>query len=225
MKVNKKRGKYGTSETYNDEIISKECTGEIYQYLDAYEVIDGYEYVFLEKGITEYMYYKRDNSTGILPTKERKIESDIPSIILRNKNNKNEWYLILSGEDKYQDTLGNAIERTAKNFNATFEKICFNSDICPYPIFCAGKAFVNKNGEINDYILSKFREMLPYCQNGIPHIWNPSDIHTSFKKEWNRICFSQKRFTKDEKFNILMEIAEQSVAYLKNKINNKEETF
>lgn len=211
-------GKYGTEETNRDENYSKECTREIYHFLRSYEPIKGYRYMILEDGVSESLYYKRDGVEIPDDFKVHKIEPDIPTIILVENNNPDNFYVILSGDDKYQETGGNAIERSSKNHRGVFEeKMCYNTNINPYVILCSGSAFVEEDGITpNDYFNAKFRQMFPYCKNGNPYIWSPSDPHDSSKEMWNQLYLQRKRYTKEEKMNILKSVAIKSSKYYRN---------
>ena len=216
MKKNftKQRGQYGTTETYQDELNSADCVENIYHYLVDNYPIEGYTYCLLNV-ISEELYYKRDCITIPDNYEARTIQPDSPTIILRDNTNPNNVYLVLVSEDKYQSTGGNAIERIAKNFNVINDKVCNNIDILPYVMFISGKSFILENGEYDQYFLAKFREFLPYYYNNKPSIWTPGLPHNSAKKIWNRVYFKRDRFSYDEKMNILMETAMQSVNYYK----------
>lgn len=217
-----KVGKYGTEKTDLDERISVECSREIYQYLVLNEPINGWGYRILEDGVYEYMYYKRDG-VDISDIGLNKIKPDIPTIILYELNNPDNFYVILSGDDKYQETEGNAIERSNKNHRGVFEeKMCFNSDINPYVIFCTGPAFFGKDeSKLSEYFESKFRQMLPYTRNGKAYKWNKDIPHSSFKQSWNQLYLQKERFTKEQKIKILKEVAMESVRYYKNRLEYK----
>ena len=186
MEENKlhKVGKYGTKETCRDENYSIECAREVFQYLKLHEPIKGWRYMIMEDGVPETMYYKRD---GV----------QIPE------------------DFKVHKIGGNAIERSNKNHRGVFEeKMCYNSSINPYVIFCSGSAFFNKDGVTpNDYFESKFRQMFPYTKNGKPYIWSRNDPHNSSKQMWNQLYLQKERFTKEQKFDILKSVAMQSVKY------------
>lgn len=217
----RKVGGWGTEETGKDENNSKECINEIYQYLMVHHPIKGYTYRVYES-IPERMYYERDCADNLSEyTSNNKVEPDIPAIFLQSNSNPKDFYLIISGDDKFQGKDdkkkdGNAIERSMKNHRGVFEeKVCFNVDICPYVIFCCGKSFIDENGEYRGHYMAKFRQMFPYLRHGKAHVWSPDDKHSSFKNEWNRIYFKRERFTKEEKFKILKDVALNSVEYYK----------
>jgi len=212
----KKVGGFGTEETGEDENNSKECINEIYLYLMVHHPIKGYTYRIYEN-IPERMYYERDCADNLSEyTSNNKVEPDIPAICLQSDDNPKDFYLVVSGDDKFQKTGGNAIERNMKNHRGVFEeKVCFNVDICPYVIFCCGESFIDENGEYDGYFMAKFRQMFPYVRHGKAHVWSPDDKHSSFKNEWNRIYFKRERFTKEEKIEILKDVALNSVEYYK----------
>jgi hypothetical protein len=212
-----KVGKYGTEDTWYDENYSFECAMEIFQYLKTHEQIKGWRFVILEDGVPETMYYKRDGVSIPDDFKEHKIKPDIPTIILSEINNPDNFYVILSGDDKYQETGGNAIERNSKNHRGVFEeKMCYNTSINPYVILCSGSAFFKEDGITpNDYFESKFRQMFPYTKNGTPYIWSRNDQHNSSKQMWNQLYLQKERFTKEQKLKILKNVAIQSVKYYK----------
>lgn len=205
-------GKYGSKETCQDEINSKECASEVYLWLIAHEPINGYSYHILDEGFPEALYYKRD---GLFIDATNKIIPDIPTIILVDNNDKSKFYCVLSGEDKYQETKGNAIERQSKNWEVFWGKICYNIDICPYVIFCCGPGFFSDEKTLDSYFESKFRQMMPYMREGKPHIFDIFGEKNSFKKEWNRLYLSFNRFSREEKKEILLNVAKQSVEYYK----------
>jgi hypothetical protein len=217
-----KVGKYGTEETCRDENYSIECAREVFQYLKLHEPIKGWRYMIIEDGIPETMYYKRDG----VPIPEgfgvHKICPDIPTIILSNVDNPDDFYTVLSGDDKYQETNGNAIERSNKNHRGVFEeKMCYNSSINPYVILCSGSAFFDEDGVTpNDYFESKFRQMFPYTKNGKPYIWSRNDPHNSSKQMWNQLYLQRERFTKEQKLDILKSVAMQSVKYYRSFLEN-----
>jgi hypothetical protein len=208
----KKVGKYGSIETCNDEINSKECAMEIFNYLVVNHPIDGYTYKILESGVPEYLPYKRDNPKDYEvydDMKKHKIVPDIPCIILQEDENPDNFYVILTGDDKYQETEGNAIERMGKNHRSFFEeKMCNNSDIVPYVVFCSGGAFLNEKNEFSSYFASKFRQMMPYTNT-----WSYNKPHSAYKRRWNLVFVQRTRFSFDEKMRILKNVALQSVNY------------
>ena len=214
-----KVGKYGSEETNRDENFSKECAREIYKYHKTHDPIKGYRYVLLEDGVSENLYYKRDGVIFTEGFNARKIVPDVPTIILVENDNTDNFYIVLSGDDKFQTTGGNAIERTSKNLRVFEDKLCHNSDINPYAILCSGSSFFNEDGTPNDYFASKFRQMFPYLRNGKPYIWQSSDEHNSHKKMWNQLYLKKDRFTKDEKMEILKTVASQSIKYYKSVLN------
>lgn len=84
-------------------------------------------------------------------------------------------------------------------------------------MLCSGSAFVEEDGITpNDYFNAKFRQMFPYCKNGNPYIWSPSDPHDSSKEMWNQLYLQRKRYTKEEKMNILKSVAIKSSKYYRN---------
>lgn len=212
-----KVGKYGTEETCRDENYSFECSRKVYQYLKVNKPINGWRYMIMEEGVPETLYYKRDGVSIPSDFKEHKIIPDIPTIILLDNDNPNNFYVVLSGDDKYQETDGNAIERSNKNHRGVFEeKMCYNTSINPYVIFCSGTAFFKDDGITpNDYFESKFRQMLPYTKNGLPYIWNRNEPHSSLKQKWNQLYLQKERFTKEQKYEILKTVAVESVDYYK----------
>lgn len=212
-----KVGKYGTEETCRDENNSVECAREVYQFMKLEKPLDEWRYIILEDGVPEIMYYKRDGVKIPEDFKTHKIEPDIPTIILQNVNNPVDFYVILSGDDKYQETGGNAIERSNKNHRGVFEeKMCYNSDINPYVLFVAGSAFFKEDGvTLNAYFESKFRQMLPYTREGKPYIWSKDVPHSSFKRRWNQLYIQRERFTKEQKFETLKSVAIQSYNYVR----------
>lgn len=225
----KKRGKYGSYETVIDEEISKKCVNEIYQKLQVNYPIPGWEYRLLER-IPEMMYYERDINLTDEKTqkylnenvKGHNIEPDLPTIVLREKKNHKNFVVVLSGDDKYQDTQGNAIERSNKNHRAVFEeKMCANSDIVPYVILCSGPAFVDEDGNYRDYLLAKIRQMMPYNINdGRPGIWTPDNKISIYKRNWNLFFMQRERFTYEQQYEILSKVAFSAVEYYKNKFKD-----
>lgn len=213
-----KVGKYGTEETCLDEKNSVECALEVFQFLKIHKPIKGWSYRILEDGVSEEMYYKRDGAEIPTGFKAHKIVPDIPTIIIVENNNPYNFYVILSGDDKYQETDGNAIERNSKNHRGVFEeKMCYNTSINPYVIFCAGPGFFEEDGiTTNDYFDSKFRQMFPYTRNGKPYIWTKNNPHNSLKQMWNQLYLQLQRFTKEQKIEILKNVALQSVEYYQN---------
>ena len=212
-----KLGKYGSEETCRDEYFSVDCAREVFQYLKLYQPIKGWRYLIMEDGIPERMYYERDGVQLPEGFKEHKIKPDIPTIIIVEVNNPKNFYVILSGDDKYQETNGNAIERNSKNHRGVFEeKMCYNTDINPYVIMCAGSAFFEEDGITpNEYFEAKFRQMFPYTRNGKPYIWSRNDPHNSKKNMWNRLYLQLERFTKEQKLDIFKTVAMQSVKHYK----------
>lgn len=219
-----KVGKYGSYETNKDENISKSCAEEILFFLRNKCNINGYTYKIYENGIPEDACYKRDGRTYKEEWGTHKVCTDIPTIILEKDDDKTQFYIVLSGDDKYQETGGNAIERSNKNHRGVFEeKMCFNTDIVPYVIFCSGKSFVNEStnneivkneNDLNSYFFSKLREMMPYNFN-----WDKLHQHSSYKYKWNRLYVKKNRFTIEEKMSILTEVANESYEYYKDKLN------
>ena len=211
-----KVGKYGSKEIWKDEHNSEECSTEVFQYLKTNVNIDGYKFIILYDGVSELLYYERDGVQIPDTFKQHKIKPDIPTIILSEIKNPKNFYVVLAGDDKYQETGGNAIERSNKNHRGVFEeKMCYNSEINPYVIFCAGSAFFKDDGTYNDYFMSKFRQMFPYTKNGKPYFWNANDEHSSYKQNWNQLYIQKNRFTKEQKLDILMNVAMESVKYYK----------
>lgn len=104
------------------------------------------------------------------------------------------FHVVLTGEDKYQDTQGNAIERLAKNLNMV-AKMCKHEGICPYAVFAAGDL-------ATDYMMGKFMEMCPFDEyRGKAVLYDKDSKHTSFKTErWNRFYFSQERFSREKRW-------------------------
>lgn len=217
-----KVGKYGTEETCLDENNSIECAREIWKYLKLNEPIKGWSYRILEDGVPETMYYEREGVSIPEGFKVHRIIPDIPTIILQENKNEKNFYVVLSGDDKYQETGGNAIERSNKNHRGVFEeKMCDNCSINPYVIFCAGSAFFEKDGiTINGYFESKFRQMFHYRRNGKPHIWSINEPHSSSKQMWNQLYLQRDRFTKEQKYDILKNVALESVKYYKSILKN-----
>lgn len=216
-----KVGKYGSEDTCRDERNSVICAKEIFQHLTLNEPINGWKYVLLEDGVSEMLYYKRDCVKLPEGFQPHKIVPDVPTILLCQDDNPYNFYVILSGEDKYQESGGNAIERSNKNHRAVFEeKMCYNTTINPYIIFCTGPSFFAKDRVTpNEYFEAKLRQMLPYTKEGRPYVWKRSDPHSSHKQKWNQIYLKYDRFTKEEKYDIMMEVAMQSVNYYKNLLN------
>lgn len=211
-----KVGKYGSHETYIDESNSRECIKELFTLLCNKYEINGYHYCLLNSGISDRLYYERDNAHNLeVMAKEHRIIPDITTIIIVKNGNNSIWYPIISGDDKYQETLGNAIERLGKNFKSVFwDKVCFNLPICPYVIFCSGKIWME-----SDYEMNKLRQMLPYTRKGEVHLWHHQDEHGIYKDDWNELYVKDERFTKEEKYEILQEVAIASVKYYKDKFN------
>lgn len=204
-----KVGKYGTEETCKDEFISKDCARDIYNYMVVNCPINGYTYKLLENGIPVGLSFKRDGFKYD-ETKSHLVVPDIPTIILQENKNPDNFYVVLMGDDKYQSTGGNAIERLVKNHRCVCEeKLCYNSDIVPYVIFCAGESFIKEDGTYSDYFMNKFIQMMPYG-------WDINSKYSSFKKKWNRLYLKRDRFTSEEKKKILTEVAIQSYEYYRN---------
>lgn len=213
-------GKYGSKGTCEDEIISKECAEEIQEYLILNHPIEGYSYRVLTKGINEEMYYKRDGVELPDGFKSRKIIPDVTTIVLVKNKDTAKVYPVLSGEDKYQKTKGNAIERVCKNYGQFSEKVCFGIGIVPYVIFCCGPGFFDEStGMVDEYFNAKFRGMMPYTFDGKPHIWSSEANHSIYRDRWNLLYLNNKRFTKEEKKEIMKAIAIASVKYYEGFLN------
>ena len=218
MKDNRlhKVGNYGSEETCQDEINSVECAQEIYHFLVNNYPINGYVYKILEKGIPEYLPYKRDGYDYPVDAETHYVQPDIPAIILQEVTKPDNFYIVLSGDDKYQGTAGNAIERSNKNHRAVFEeKLCKNSDIVPYVLFLSGEAFIDENGKFSAYFTSKLRQMMPYEAG----YWEFSKPHSSFKRKWNLVYVQNERFSKESKLTILKKVAIQAATYYKTLLN------
>lgn len=220
----RKVGKYGQEGTFIDENNSVSCANEIYQYLLCHEPIKGWEYRILNHGVPEIMYYEREGADNLGEYEEElrkhRVRTDVPTIILQEKTNPRNFYVVLSGEDKYQATKGNAIERFTKNFNFFHNGMTCNSNINPYVLFCSGCAFFEKDKVSTGRLLeSKIRESIT-IRNGCGnlHVWNRNDEHSSEKHKWNRVYIQYKRFTKEQKLEILMEVALDSVNHYRKKI-------
>ena len=218
-----KVGKYGTIETNRDENISKACAEELFLLLRDEYYIKGYTYKIYFDGIPEHICYERDNKSYKEEWGKHKICTDIPTIVLEKDDEPSQFYIVLSGDDKFQETGGNAIERSNKNHRGVFEeKMCDNADIVPYVIFCSGKSFVNENinnivendNELNNYFFSKLRQMMPYNFN-----WDKLNCHSSYKYKWNRLYVKKERFTREEKMAILEDVVKESYEYYKQKLN------
>lgn len=205
-----KVGKYGEKETCIDENNSKMCVWRIFDLLRLHYPINGYTYKIYED-VPMYLPWQRDGGNITEAMRKACIQPDLPTIILQKNDNPLIFYVVLSGDDKSQKTKGNAIERANKNHRAFFEeKMCNNSDIVPYVLFCSGEAFITKKGTTTDYIVEcKLKQMMPYG-------WESNAPHTSFKKKWNQVYLKRERFTYEEKFEILKNIAEESVKYYEN---------
>ena len=218
MKENRlhKVGNYGSEETCQDELNSVECAQEIYHFLVNNYPIKGYTYKILEKGIPEYLPYKRDGKDYPLDAEMHYIQPDIPAIILQEVAKPDNFYIVLSGDDKYQSTAGNAIERSNKNHRAVFEeKMCKNSDIVPYVLFLSGEAFIDENNKFSSYFASKLRQMMPYDAE----YWDFSKPHSSFKRKWNLVFVQNERFSKETKLTVLKKVAIQAATYYKTFLN------
>jgi len=221
MNENKKVGKYGDEGVYTDEQISKKCTKDVFYYLNVNEPIKGWHYLLLEDGFPEKYYYDRDNCCMEESDKNElgKIYPDLNTIIIVNNNNPNDFRVIVSGDDKSQDTDGNAIERSSKNHRCVFEeKIMYGEEINPYIIFCKGDGVIDDNGIINSNFKTKFRQMMPYFYKGKPHCFNFSESHSIFKNEWNLVYIKKNSFTEKEKFEIIKNVAVMSINYYRTKL-------
>lgn len=215
-----KVGKYGSIDTCIDENNSSEIVERIFDKLYLRKDIPGYRFNILRDGISEELLWKRDN-LDVSSYNGRTIKPDSPTIILQEKKNLENFYIVLSCEDKYQETSGNAIERTSKNFNFFHNHLTNNCDINPYVLFIAGPAFFSKNKlSPNEYFVSKFREMLPYIKEGKPRIWYPSESHSIYKSKWDLIFLQEERFSQKQKEDILTEVAFASVDYYQGYLKN-----
>lgn len=213
-----KRGNWGTEATYQDEKNSVECVESIFSYLDIHRPINGFRFRLLYS-IPESLYYNRDCDFNILKEirnskSTHKITPDLPTIILQEIANPKNFYVVLSGDDKFQKTGGNAIERAVKNWRCVFEeKMCFNSAIVPYVIFCYGKSFIDDNNNYTPYFEAKWRQMMPYIYEGKPIKYDYNLPHSSFKTKWNQLYIQREDFTIEQKYEILKNVACEAVDY------------
>lgn len=209
-----KVGKYGSKETDKDERFSREIVEDIYYDLKVNYPINGFDYYYWEH-IDESSYYKMLDQSIDTSSLTSSIVPDSGSIILRSNEDINTWYLVLSAEDKNQSSSGNAIERFAKNYNVMDGKICHNSEILPYVLFCSGEGLCTEERTLRNHIESKFRQILPCFKNGRPYIWSVEQKHTMYKNGWNLVYTKDKRFSYEEKREILYKVAKDVVEYYK----------
>lgn len=209
------RGKYGTFETEKTEKESVECVNEIYNMLinDPKYQFENYEYKILDKLNTK-MGARRDNPNYVCDeTDKHYIIPDSPTIILLDKKNPKNFYMVLTCEDKYQKTMGNAIERLGKNFNLINNSFCSNVSILPYIFFYSGKAFF-KNNSFNTFIEQKLYSIFINLGGNI-YEWSAKNVKSIHKKNWNLCYFKKDSFTIDEKRAILKENIEKIIAFYK----------
>lgn len=212
-------GNYGSIETDLDERLSKYIVYDIFAELKFNYPIDNYEYMYWDT-IKESSYYKRADSSIDTSGVTNEIRPDSGAIIIRNKNNYNDWHLILAAEDKNQENVGNAIERFAKNYNAMNDKVCHGCEILPYVLFCSGRGLCLKNETLREHIESKFRQALPFLKDGNPYIWSVQQEYTIYKNGWNLVYTRKNRFKYGDKKEILMGVAIDAIEYYKTKLKS-----
>lgn len=193
-------------EIKQDEELTRKCMYDVFIHCSLTYNFDGYSFVYNKKVNEKTIYDICGYDTNGIDNHD--IEPDGGVIFLVNDKNINEKYLILSSEDKKQDSNGNACERFTKNFNFFYNYVTNNIDINPYVLFFRG-SFINDDNTVNKFLHSKIRISLPKTSV----IWNVNNTNTSFKCKWNRIYMKRNAFNEEEKYNILLTTAIESIKY------------
>lgn len=200
-------GGFGSEETKQDEEITKICMDEIFEYCCVNFNFENYHFRRMDSLSEKYVY--KHNGFNCDELDNHRVVPDGGVILLVNNENENIWFLIASAEDKYQQTNGNAIERYTKNFNFFYNDVTMHSPLLPYILFCKG-SFIDDDGSVNNFLHSKIRISIPKTY---PVIWNVNNPNTSFKERWNRIYMKKESFTKEEKYNVLLNTVLESIKH------------
>lgn len=194
--MEKINGGYGSVESLIDENITKEAMINVFDFLTLNYYIEGYHFKFIDC-ISEKYIYKRNGYKHLDNVINHNICPDGGIILLINDNDDNDFHVIVTAEDKYQDsTNGNACERYLKNFDVFERHATYGDDINPYILFFKG-SFLNEENEENEFLLSKLRMSLPH--NPINGLWDINKKNSSFKNKWNQCYFKRNSFEYNEK--------------------------
>ena len=209
-------GRYGSEETCKDEATSKACMKVIYDSLNGKELIKGYHLELNYGKVLMEIFSKKFNLSTPTWMNGHGIDPDIPTLFLVSNDNPNEKHVLCTGDDKYQNSGGNAIERVAKNYNFFLNYLTYNSDINPYVVFCCGGSFLNENNEPKSYFWAKLLQTFKFTKDGKPNIfWSFYSDHSSDKNNWNQLYIQRERFTAEQKINILLNVINESIEYYK----------
>lgn len=209
-------GRYGSEETCKDEAISKACMKVIFNFLNEKDLIKGYHLELNSSKVLMDIYSKKFNLDTPSWMLGHGVDPDIPTLFLVSNDNPNEKHVLCTGDDKYQNTGGNAIERVAKNYNFFLNYLTYGTDINPYVIFCCGGSFLNESNEPKSYFWAKLLQTFKFTKEGKPNIfWSFNSNHSSDKNNWNQLYVQRERFTVEQKIEVLLNVINESIEYYK----------